>query len=180
MAKATRAYAAPRTTSGHEDGRSRGTQRSCADWARKKTDLARTLVGDRRFRIAVIARALDVARSNLYEQRRLGHTETNASAPKPQYLVDIAQVVRKYVDERPTYGYRRITALIRRDSGLRVNHKRIYRVMKQHCWLLQRHAPRPARTHTGKIITARSNTRWCTDAFGIQCWNGEQLQVAFS
>ena len=25
-----------------------------------------------------------------------------------------------------------------------------------------------------------SNTRWCSDAFSIQCWNGDQVHVAFS
>lgn len=31
-----------------------------------------------------------------------------------------------------------------------------------------------------KIATLKSNLRWCSDAFRIQCWNGEKLEVAFS
>jgi transposase InsO family protein len=60
-----------------------------------------------------------------------------------------------------------------------VNHKRVYRIMKRTGLLLQRYAPRPSKTHDGKVSTLKSNLRWCSDVFGIQCFNGEQLQVAF-
>lgn len=93
-------------------------------------------------------------------------------------------LIRKIVDERETYGYRRITALLNRklpDLGFsNINHKRVYRIMKQNGLLLQRHTGRPNRTHTGQIITLRSNTRWCSDTFVIQCWNGDRVYVAFS
>ena len=38
------------------------------------------------------------------------------------------------------------------------------------------------RTHqaTGQVITPYSNTRWCSDAFEIPCFNGEKVYVAFS
>jgi putative transposase len=52
--------------------------------------------------------------------------------------------------------------------------------MKKNALCLQRYTGRPTRSHEGKIETIRSDVRWCTDAFGIQCENGEQLQVAFS
>lgn len=97
---------------------------------------------------------------------------------------DILREIRCILKERPTYGYRRVTALLnsaRQTLGLaRVNHKRIYRLMKQHDLLLAKYAPRPTRVHDGKIITLHSNTRWCSDAFYITCDNGERVQVAFS
>jgi putative transposase len=93
-------------------------------------------------------------------------------------------MIREIVDERGTYGYRRITALLNRKLLVlgfsAVNHKRVYRVMKQHGLLLQRHTGRPNRMHTGQVITLRSNTRWCSDTFVIQCWNGDRVYVAFS
>jgi transposase InsO family protein len=53
--------------------------------------------------------------------------------------------------------------------------------MRQNQLCLERYTGRrPTRTHDGKVETIASNVRWCSDAFGIQCWNGEQLQVAFS
>ena len=43
-------------------------------------------------------------------------------------------LIHEIVDERPTYGYRRVTAVLNRrlrEAGRRhVNHNRIYRIMK--------------------------------------------------
>lgn len=89
-------------------------------------------------------------------------------------------LIRELTDQRPTYGYRRITALLRLRTLEKINPKRVYRIMKQNNLCLQRYTGKPTRTHDGKIETIRSDVRWCSDAFGIQCWNGEQLQVAFS
>ena len=97
---------------------------------------------------------------------------------------DLLKDIRELVDQRPTYGYRRITALLNRKlkENLRemVNHKRVYRVMKMDGLLLQRHTGRPHRTHTGQVVTLKSNMRWCSDIFIIQCWNGDKIFVAFS
>ncbi|WP_408611945.1 hypothetical protein [Leptospira ainazelensis] len=69
--------------------------------------------------------------------------------------------------DRPTYRHPRITAIVNRINKSRdlprVNHKRIYRIMKEQNQLLQRNAPRLKRTHEGKIITLKSNARWCSD-----------------
>ena len=45
---------------------------------------------------------------------------------------------------------------------------------------LQRSTGKPQSTRDGKVITRRSDIRGCTNVFGIQCRNGEQLHVAFS
>ena len=65
-------------------------------------------------------------------------------------------VNRRWVDARPTYGYLRITALLRRelakDDQSRVDHKRVYRNMRQPGVLLARHsALRPGLLHDGKV-----------------------------
>jgi transposase InsO family protein len=93
--------------------------------------------------------------------------------------------VRDLIRDRATYGYRRVAAVFRREfrqgRGERVNHKRVYRVMRDHGLLLRRcYGDRPGRVHDGVIITLQSNQRWCSDAFEIRCWNGERIQVAFS
>ncbi len=88
--------------------------------------------------------------------------------------------IRELTDQRPTYVYRRITTLLRKKLGEKINAKRVYRIMKQNQPCLQRYTAKPVRTHDGKVETIRSDIRWCSDAFGIQCWNGEQLQVVFS
>jgi transposase InsO family protein len=93
-------------------------------------------------------------------------------------------MIRAITDSRPTYGYRRITRLLnlelQKQGKLNINHKRVYRIMKTHELLLQRHTGKPVRQHDGKIITLHSDTRWCSDSFAIQCWNAERVHVVFS
>jgi len=89
-------------------------------------------------------------------------------------------LIKEIIDSRATYGYRRVTVLLRNKIDEKINYKRVYRIMKQNGLLLQRHTGRPIRSHDGKVSTIRSDVRWCSDAFGVQCWNGEQVQVAFS
>jgi len=133
--------------------------------------------------VKVITRTLGVSRSNQYEQRRgdrRRRPQRYNKAEDDYYL----PLIRKITDERPTYGYRRVTALLNRDlmanDQLRVNHKRIYRIMKVHSLLLQRYTGRPTRAHDGVVMTQASNMRWCSDSFEIICWNRERLRVAFS
>jgi len=52
--------------------------------------------------------------------------------------------------------------------------------MKQHHLLLTRASRKPTRTHDGKIITLKSNLRWCSDGFVLRCWNGDAVHIAFS
>jgi putative transposase len=97
----------------------------------------------------------------------------------------LVPMIRELVDQRPTYGYRRIHVLLNRQLKLLgksgVNHKRVYRIMKQNGMLLSRYTgKRPMRSHNGVVITLRSNMRWCSDVFEIVCWNTEVVRVAFS
>ncbi|MGE0529630.1 MAG: IS3 family transposase, partial [Bdellovibrionales bacterium] len=132
-----------------------------------------------RFRVALISRALSVCRSNIHEQLETTEEPMKREITK---LEDgrLLPMIRELTDQRPTYGYRRITAILRRKTGETINAKRVYRIMRQNGLCLQRYTGRPVRSHEGRIETIRSDVRWCSDAFGIQCWNGEQLQVAFS
>ncbi len=75
------------------------------------------------------------------------------------------------VADLPTYGYRRVWALLRRESerdGLPVvNAKRVYRIMRTHNLLLERKPADPCRkrAHKGRVAVAESNRRWCSDGF---------------
>jgi len=89
--------------------------------------------------------------------------------------------IRDVVRERPTYGYRRVTArLNRQESATRVNHKRVYRLMKRAELLLAKYGVHSDRRHDGKVITLASDLRWCSDSFEVRCWNGERVHVAFA
>ena len=91
--------------------------------------------------------------------------------------------IRRICDERPTYGYRRVTALLNKSlekqGYSRVNKKRVYRLMKVHKLLLQASPSRRNLVHDGKIITAKSDVRWCMDIFGVLTWDGTHVWVAF-
>jgi transposase InsO family protein len=94
-------------------------------------------------------------------------------------------LIRELADHRMTYGYRRIGAMLNRKlHGMgkpAVNHKRVYRIMRQNGLLLTRHTGiKPQRAHEGKVVTLRSNLRWCSDGFEIACWNGQVVRVAFA
>jgi putative transposase len=56
-----------------------------------------------------------------------------------------------------------------------VNAKRVYRLMKKHGLVLERHTGRRRpREHDGQVATIRS------DALEFSCWNGETMRVAFA
>lgn len=130
-----------------------------------------------------IASTLGVARSNVIERR-------NEARPRrgPQIRdgdIELAADLRRLVDARPTYGYRRIAALLKRErrsaGQALVNAKRVYRLMKKHRLLLERHTGRRRpREHDGQVATLRSNVRWCSDTLEFTCWNGEIVRVAFA
>ena len=130
-----------------------------------------------------VAQTLGVSRSQLHERLRHG-----TQARRGYRKSDDAQLLdplRRLVDERPTYGYRRIGALLNKErlqTALpRLNHKRIYRLMAQNGLLLQRYTGKPpGRAHEGKIITLHPNLRWTSDGFEIPCSNGEVVRVAFA
>ena len=126
---------------------------------------------------------MEVSRSNLSNQT---HASENPKTIRFSKSDDawILPLIQKITDARPTYGYRRVTQLLnlglKKQGKAYVNHKRIYRIMKGAGLLLQLYTGKPNRTHDGKVITLHSDTRWCSDAFSIQCWNAERVHVAFS
>ncbi len=78
-------------------------------------------------------------------------------------------LITALVAARPTYGYRRITALLNRQlraQGLApMNRKRVCRIMQSNKVLLARsHTERPAHTHDGKVIVICSNLRGAVTA----------------
>jgi transposase InsO family protein len=130
-----------------------------------------------------VTQILGVARSNVLE--RCNDARSRRGPQERPGDVELAAAIRRLVDARPTYGYRRIAALLkreRRSDGLTpVNAKRIYRLMHKHGLLLERHTGRRRpREHDGQVATIRSNCRWCSDALEFTCWNGEVVRVAFA
>jgi len=129
-----------------------------------------------------IAATLGVSRSNLAERLK-GNAKPRRSYHKAQDAALLLRI-KALVAKRPTYGYRRITAVLNRElrveDGQPVNHKRVYRIMKNNRLLLARkYTERPEHAHDGKVVVIRSNLRWCSDGFEFTCWNGEIVRGAF-
>src|ERR1700747_3897795 len=136
-----------------------------------------------RFAMKAVADTLAVARSNLVgrvARPTKPHRAYRKAADEP-----VLVLIRRFVDERPTYGYRRIPRLVNRQQKAEgkptINAKRVLRIMQVNKLTLERHTGRrPGRTHDGVVIALRSNIRWCSDHFELACRNGELLRVLFA
>ena len=127
-----------------------------------------------------------MSRSNLYRRLKQPNMKSRSRYNKADDHI-LLPMIRDICDQRPSNGYRRVTAHLNRNLQAnnlilkQVNHKRIYRIMKQNDLLLTRSEPlQNDRTHEGKVIVSKSNMRWCSDGFEIKCWNGEKVRVIFS
>ena len=91
--------------------------------------------------------------------------------------------IKKVIKLRPSYGYKRVTAMINKARyALKldfINRKRVYRVMKMNGLILPKSETSRLHISTGKVMTLHSNTRWCSDCFEIKCFNGEKVYVTF-
>ncbi|MBS7701582.1 MAG: DDE-type integrase/transposase/recombinase [Chelatococcus sp.] len=134
--------------------------------------------------MTAVCEVLGVARSNIAARVKAPIDKPPRGRPA-QPDADMIAAIRDIIADRPSYGYRRVWALLRRAAlkhGRQApNHKRVYRVMKAHGLLLQRHASaHEGRRHDGRIAVDRSNLRWCSDGFELGCDNGEKVRVAFA
>jgi transposase InsO family protein len=115
--------------------------------------------------------------------RRLSASGAAKSLEIEDKELPLKERIRKICDERPGYGYPRVTAILnrqlRKDGSTTVNHKRVYRLMREENLLLKRFGSKPTRTHDGKIATLTSDMRYASDIFHISCWNGDLVRVAF-
>ena len=126
-----------------------------------------------------------MARSNLVVQAA-APTLRQRRGRRPQPEDELLAEIKDTIAGQPTYGYRRIHALLRRQrreegGAVPVNVKRVYRVMKAHGLLLERHTENGAeRRHEGRVAVDHPDTRWCSDGFEIGCDNGERVRIAFT
>lgn len=146
--------------------------------------MALAIAATGRFPVKAVAHTIGVARSNLVDHLLRPERRRRGPYHRAEDEAVLAEI-RAITDARPTYGYRRVTALMnrsRRSSGEPpLNHKRVFRLMRQASLLLQPHTGRRAiRAHEGTVVAEASNQRWASDGFEIPCWNGEVVRVAFA
>ena len=130
-----------------------------------------------------VCQALGVSRSHVLAKkaRAPDWTDHRRSPPKSDDA-QVKQAIADVVQKRATYGYRRVWARLRLDGHIGINHKRVYRVMRDAGWLLFRQGQKPldTRKHEGRVAVKESNTRWCSDGLELSCDNGERVRVAFA
>ena len=133
--------------------------------------------------MSAVAEALDIAHPHLFTMRNQPLPRPRGRPPLPD--AELVADIRMLVAGLPTYGDRRVHALLRcqaEKAGCPApNPKRFYRVMKVHGLLLQRNGKRgEERRHDGRVAVDQRNTRWCSDGLEIACDNGEKVRVAFA
>ena len=106
---------------------------------------------------------LHVSRAGLHRgiraARRRGRTE-------PPWL----ERLRYWIQQHPTFGYRRLWVQLRCRDRLVVNRKAVYLVLKQQGWFVHQRSPTPRPRARGWISRAsRSNERWAMDVTHIPC-----------
>ncbi|WP_165851102.1 IS3-like element IS2 family transposase [Shigella flexneri] len=151
----------------------------------KKVDSARALIA-RGWGVSLVSRCLRVSRAQLHVILRRTDDWMDGRRSRHTDDTDVLLRIHHVIGELPTYGYRRVWALLRRQAELdgmpAINAKRIYRIMRQNALLLERKpaVPPSKRAHTGRVAVKESNQRWCSDGFEFRCDNGEKLRVTFA
>ena len=110
-----------------------------------------------------ICRVLCVPRSSL----RTAPAGRRERRPLDALLVER---IRELIRRHPTFGYRRLWALLRHAEGLLVNAKTVYRILATKRWFVHQRTvtPRP-RVQGRRSVAPASNLRWAMDLTHIYC-----------
>ncbi len=107
----------------------------------KKPDCALALAAGGR-PLKTVCEVLGVARSGVAVKRVRAIDWQDGRCARMRDDTGLLDEIRMHVTGLPSYGYRRIWALLRRSREMTrapcVNHKRVYRVMREHQLLLRR------------------------------------------
>ena len=148
--------------------------KEAVDFAKaKKVDCALACIGRGRA-VRAVCMAVGVTRSNVSTKKTRSSewADLRKSPPKADDS-DLKNAIACLVKDRATYGYRLVWARLKID-GRQINHKRVYRVMRDEGWLLFRQGQKPldTRKHEGTVAVKESDTRWCSDGLELSCVNG--------
>ncbi|RLX23108.1 IS3 family transposase, partial [Escherichia coli] len=106
----------------------------------KKVDSARALIA-RGWGVSLVSRCLRVSRAQLHVILRRTDDWMDGRRSRHTDDTDVLLRIHHVIGELPTYGYRRVWALLRRQAELdgmpAINAKRVYRIMRQNALLLE-------------------------------------------
>ncbi len=82
----------------------------------------------------------------------------------------LVQRIRRLIRQFPSFGYRKLWAMLRFRQGIDVNRKTVYRILKLKGWFVhqRRYRPRP-RVRASRSVASSSNARWAMDVTHIDC-----------
>lgn len=115
-----------------------------------------------------VCQVLGVPRSRLHPPvRPVSGTPTSASSTR---TAELTRRLKELIALHPTFGYRRLWALLRFRDGVQVTQQTVYRLLKRHGWFVHQRnrTPRP-RVQGWKSQVETSNTRWAMDVTHIDC-----------
>jgi putative transposase len=82
----------------------------------------------------------------------------------------LAGRIQRLIELHPTFGYRRLWALLRFGEGIRVNRKAVYRILKVKGWFVHQRVATPRPRVQGRRSRAqRSDERWAMDVTHVPC-----------
>jgi len=92
------------------------------------------------------------------------------SPAKPVLNEALTVALQRLIDEHPTFGYRRLWAMLRYRQQMAVNRKAVYRALRIKGWFVHQRVSTPRPRVQGRISrAARSNERWAMDLTHIDC-----------
>lgn len=108
-------------------------------------------------------RILGVARATVHRRAR-------PAAPRPLREPVWTNQLQALIQQHPTFGYRRLWALLRFHEGVPVNRKAVYRVLKLKRWFVHQRPWTPRPRARGWVSQAQqSNERWAMDVTHVPC-----------
>jgi len=82
----------------------------------------------------------------------------------------LVERIRELIKDHPTFGYRKLWALLRYGEGLLVNLKAVYRILRAKRWFVRQRTVTPRPRAQGRTSVApASNVRWAMDLTHIYC-----------
>jgi putative transposase len=93
------------------------------------------------------------------------------TAPRTKVVDEhLAELIRFLIARHATAGYRLLWALLRREHGVVVAKKTVYRILKLKGWFVHQRPKTPRPRARGLVSkAARSNERWAMDLTHISC-----------
>ena len=110
-----------------------------------------------------VCQTLEVPRSTAYYQ------PTRPEA-KPEMDDGLASQIRSIIERFPTFGIRRVWAWLKHRMAVKVNRKKVARLMRLKGWTIkQRKAGMRPRVVVAKSVADRPDQRWSTDIALVFC-----------